>query len=153
MSLVYKRSLAFIWSYCAVAQIWYYCYHFSQKKWKELQSLFLLLHLNICKMWYLGSFKNSKNIWNLQTRFDCVCTWGVIKKCNIPHAPSTDLSGTQFSTIKSAGPNLFIEQLLAFYLLKWQCCYKNAWVLKKTYNWIQWYMKQSVVNKTYWLFK
>jgi hypothetical protein len=28
-----------------------------------------------------------------------------MKTCNIPHAPSTGLSGTQFSTINSAGIN------------------------------------------------
>jgi hypothetical protein len=28
----------------------------------------------------------------LQTRFDWVCTWGIMNKCNIPH---TGLSGTQ----------------------------------------------------------
>jgi hypothetical protein len=32
-----------------------------------------------------------------------LCTWGIMKNCNIPHVPSTVSSGTQFSTLKSAG--------------------------------------------------
>jgi hypothetical protein len=30
-------------------------------------------------MWTLGSMKNSKIPWKLQTRFDWVCTWGIMK--------------------------------------------------------------------------
>jgi hypothetical protein len=36
--------------------------------------------------WSLGSIKNNKITWKLQTRFDCVCTWRIMKNCNIPHA-------------------------------------------------------------------
>jgi hypothetical protein len=39
-------------------------------------------------------------------RFDWVCTWGIMKKCNIPlKTAGTGLSGTQFSTLKSVGIN------------------------------------------------
>jgi hypothetical protein len=41
--------------------------------------------------WSLGSINHNKIIRELQTWFDCVCTW--------------DLSGTQFSTLYSAGIN------------------------------------------------
>jgi hypothetical protein len=41
----------------------------------------------------------------LQTRFDWVCTWAMINKCNSFTSPSTGLSGTQYSTLNSAGIN------------------------------------------------
>jgi hypothetical protein len=41
----------------------------------------------------------------LHNRFDCVCTLGTLNKFNISHAPRTGLSGTQFSTLNSAGIN------------------------------------------------
>jgi hypothetical protein len=47
----------------------------------------------------IGSTKISKITWKLQTQIDWVSTWGILKKCRIPHAPCTSLSGTQFSTL------------------------------------------------------
>jgi hypothetical protein len=41
----------------------------------------------------------------LQTRFDWVCSWGILKKSNFLTPPSTGLSGTRFSTLNSAGIN------------------------------------------------
>jgi hypothetical protein len=49
--------------------------------------------------------KHCKTSWKLQTQFDWVCTWWIIKNCNIPPAPSTGLIGIQFTTLKSAGLN------------------------------------------------
>jgi hypothetical protein len=63
---------------------------------------------NLEKKWSHGSINHNnhnKITWKLQTHFDLVCPWGIMKKCNIPHAPSTGLSGTQFATLKSAWIN------------------------------------------------
>jgi hypothetical protein len=50
------------------------------------------------KKWSLGSLKTIKYIKN-ETRLFSVCTWGIMKNCNIPHTLSTDVSGTQLSTL------------------------------------------------------
>jgi hypothetical protein len=52
--------------------------------------------------------------WKLQT---WVCTWGKIKKRNIPQAHSTVLTGTQFSTFYIAGHDDPKE--LEKYYMKW----------------------------------
>jgi hypothetical protein len=48
---------------------------------------------------HLNNNNNNKTTWQLQTRFDWVCTWRIRKLCNIPHAPITGLRGIQFSTL------------------------------------------------------
>jgi hypothetical protein len=37
--------------------------------------------------WSLGSINQYKITSELQTRFDWVCTWGIMNTCNIPHVP------------------------------------------------------------------
>jgi hypothetical protein len=88
---------------------------FFQTKWSEVRGIFtadtqyltpaVVKYKNLEAKWSLGGFNHNKISRELQTRFDWVCTWGIMYTCNILQPPSTGLSGTQFSNLNSAGIN------------------------------------------------
>jgi hypothetical protein len=64
-------------------------------------SFFFILQIeNLKKEWSIWSIILNKITWKLQTRFDWVCSWGIMKKGNIPHALSTCLSDIRFQYLK-----------------------------------------------------
>ena len=57
------------------------------------------------KSWSFKSNQTKTKKWKLQTRgFYWVCSWEIMQKCNISHAPSTGLSKTQFSILNVLEP-------------------------------------------------
>jgi hypothetical protein len=93
--------------------------------------------------WYLRIVKDNKITWKLQTRFDWVCTWGIMKKCSVH--PSCPLAPAWIARINDPddGPDKTSWTVYKIWRMSFG---QDVWI--KTYlNKEEEYTKKKGVNK------
>jgi hypothetical protein len=109
----------------------------------------IVKYKHLDNMWSLVSINYNKITWRFQTPFDLICTWGIMKKCNILHARYHRLSDTQFSKLTESNESKYclfrfhLKQSM-FFEIKLKCltftcktCCRGAEHTHISHNWLQ----------------